>query len=187
MRRTFFALWPDASWRGQLLGAAQARIAGCAGRVLASVDLHVTLCFLGAIEESNMAALCQRAALLQAPEFELAFDALEYWPQSRVLAATGSQVPEAATTLACALRASARSLGLYPDEQPLRPHVTLVRAAQTPQRPPGHALALSPPLRFAARRFYLAQSHELEAATATAAQTGRYARLASWPLRAVSR
>jgi 2'-5' RNA ligase len=104
-----------------------------------------------------------------------------------VLAATGSQVPEAAITLACALRASARSLGLSPDERPLRPHVTLVRAAQTPLRLPGQALALSPPLRFAARRFYLAQSHELEAATATTAQTGRYARLASWPLRAVSR
>jgi 2'-5' RNA ligase len=187
MRRTFFALWPELSWREQLLGAAQGLIAECGGRALASIDLHVTLCFLGAVDQSNLAGLCERAALLQAPEFELAFEALEYWPRSRVLAATGSQVPEAATGLANALRSSARSLGLHPDEQPLRPHVTLVRAAQTPPRPLGSALALLPPLRLAARRFYLAQSHELEAATATTAQTGRYARLASWPLRAVSR
>lgn len=187
MRRTFFALWPEVSWREQLLGAAQALIAGCGGRALASVDLHVTLCFLGTVDESHLPGLCERAALLQAPEFELEFDALEYWQRSRVLAATGSRVPEAATNLAWALRSNARLLGLHPDEQPLRPHVTLVRAAQTPQRPRGHVLALSPPLRLAARRFYIAQSHELEATTATTAQTVRYARLASWPLRAVSR
>jgi 2'-5' RNA ligase len=186
----FFALWPDASWRERLLAAAQGQIAGCAGRAVASVDLHVTLCFLGAVDEAGLAGLCERAALLQAAEFELAFDALEYWPRSRVLAATSSRVPAAASALASALRSDAQALGLHPDEQPLRPHVTLVRAAAAPQGPRGYALPVSPPLRLAAPRFYLAQSHELEAATATAtataAQTARYARLASWPLRALN-
>lgn len=159
---------------------------------MASVDLHVTLCFLGAVDESLIAGLCERAAALQAADFELEFDALEYWPQSRVLAATSSSVSPAASELARALSSCARGLGLHPDEQLLRPHVTLVRGVASPQGPRGDALGadapsaaalpLSPPLRLLARRFYLAQSHELEAATATVAQTARYTTLASWPL-----
>lgn len=183
----FFALWPDSSWCERLLGAAQALNAGGGGRAMASVDLHVTLCFLGAVDESLIAGLCERAAALQAADFELEFDALEYWPQSRVLAATSSSVSPAASELARALSSCARALGLHPGEQLLRPHVTLVRGVASPQGPRGDApgadvLPLSPPLRLLARRFYLAQSHELEAATATVAQTARYTTLASWPL-----
>lgn len=182
MQRVFFALWPDPHWSEQLLRVAGAAIAEADGRTLASADLHVTLCFLGAVAEPALAGLRESAAALRAADFELDFDALEYWPRSRVLAATSSRLPAAATELARALSSGAQALGLRPGEQPLRPHVTLVRAAASRKQPPALMRPLCPPLRLAARRFYLAQSHELEPATATAAQTPRYQRLESWPL-----
>ena len=182
MRRLFFALWPAPEWSRQLLGAAAAALAQADGRAVAGADLHVTLCFLGTVDEPVLAGLRERTAALRAADFALEFDALEYWPRSRVLAATSSQVPAELSALACALRSAARELGLRPGEQPLRPHVTLARGTNMRQSPVAPLLSLCPPLRLAARRVYLAQSHELEPATATAAQTPRYQRLASWPL-----
>jgi 2'-5' RNA ligase len=190
-RRLFFALWPERIWSERLLAAvptAAGTGADAAGRVVAAMDLHVTLCFLGAVEEALLEPLCQYASGLRATDFELEFDALEYWRRSRVLAATAAQVPSAACALAAMLGEGARALGLRAEERTLRPHVTLVRglAGWESQAAPAAlhpgALPLTPPLRLAARRFYLAQSHELEAATATEPQGGRYARLAGWPL-----
>ena len=91
-RRLFFALWPDADFIARLRTAAQPLgLAG--GRAVTDLDLHVTLCFLGAVEESNLPALCEHAAALQLPPFELEFGAIEYWARSRVLAATSTTCP----------------------------------------------------------------------------------------------
>jgi len=190
-RRLFFALWPPPGWSERPLAAAQALLDGRAmtGRAVASADVHVTLCFLGAVEEAVVAALCECAAALQESAFELEFEGLELWPRSRVLVAASSRVPAAATELARALHRQARGLGLQPAEQPLRPHLTLMRGVASPQHscahPPSLMLPLSPPLRLASGRFYLAQSQELEGATATASQAPRYLRLGSWPLRSL--
>jgi 2'-5' RNA ligase len=181
-RRLFFALWPEPGEAARLRDAARA-LELAAGRVPAAVDLHVTLCFLGAVEEGAVAALRARAAAIRADPFALEFDTLEYWRRSRVLAATCSRVPAAAAALALELRASARGTGLTPDERPLQPHVTLVRGLgkapnllRLPQR-------LTASLPIAAGAFYLAQSQELEAPSAGDAARPRYTRLASWPLR----
>jgi 2'-5' RNA ligase len=185
----FFALWPDPGWSERLLGAARGPMSQGDGRAVVSADLHVTLCFLGAVGEPVLAGLREGVAALRAAQFELEFDALEYWPQSRIFAATSSRLPAAASELARTLRSLARALGLRADQQPLRPHVTLVHGMASRAEPPAPmpALSLSPPLRLAAQRFYLAQSHELEAASATAAQAHRYLRLESWPLLAPQR
>jgi 2'-5' RNA ligase len=182
VRRLFFALWPDPEWSRQLLGAAGVAIAEAGGRAVAGADLHVTLCFLGPVGEQDLAALRECVATVQAADFMLAFEALEYWPRSRILAAIGPRSPAAAHELVSVLRSLSRALGLKPAEQPFQPHVTLVRGAIR-QQPAPKAMTLCPPLRLAARQFYLAQSHELEPATAALAQAARYQRLASWPLK----
>jgi 2'-5' RNA ligase len=185
-RRVFFALWPEAGFCEALLAAAARAVQVGVGRAIGSADLHMTLCFLGAVDESVLATLCDRAAKLEAAAFELEFEALEYWPRSRVLAATSAQTPAAAAELAQELRLIARSLGLSPDERPLQPHVTLLRALPAPPASAAR-LPLPAPLRLDARCFYLAQSHELEPASASAPQARRYRTLGSWPLRAADR
>jgi 2'-5' RNA ligase len=178
--RLFFALWPDPATAARFEHAGG--FARASGRRPALADLHVTLCFLGAVDETAVPALAACAAAIDVAAFELEFDGLEYWRRSRVLAATCSRTPPAAHALAQALGAAARSVGLAPDERPLLPHVTLLRAlgsAATGQPPPQPATTL----RLAAQRFYLAQSQELPQTIAGGSAPTRYRRLAEWPLR----
>jgi 2'-5' RNA ligase len=183
VRRLFFALWPEQAFIARLRASAQ--LPGLSGgRAVAELDLHVTLCFLGAVEESCLPALCERVAGLQLPPFELEFETIEHWSRSRVLVASSATVPEAGLALARALHAQARAVGLRTDERPLRTHVTLLRGLAAS---PGFAAAplpLSPPLRLAASKFYLAQSQQLEAASAGGLAPRRYVQLEAWPLRA---
>jgi RNA 2',3'-cyclic 3'-phosphodiesterase len=178
----FFALWPQASWSSRLMQAAAPAVAAAGGRPLALADLHVTLCFLGAVGEAQRAALLERAGQIEAAAFELAFDGLELWRGARILAATAARVPPQGLELAQALAAAARAAGLAPDERPWRPHLTLVRSANV--QLPAELLAearLALPLR--ATRFYLAESQGLGEQVCGGAEGRRYATLASWPLR----
>ena len=154
------------------------------GRALARVDLHVTLCFLGAVGEAQLAALCERAGQVQAPSFELLFDRLELWREARILAATAAHVPPAGLALAQMLAAAARELGLTPDARAWRPHLTLVRGATAPGLPADVDAAERPALQLLlpVSRFYLAQSQELGRQPDGAVEPRRYHTLASWPL-----
>ena len=63
-----------------------ARLEGLVGRPLEPLDWHVTLCFLGRIDAAQLAALRAQAEEVRASRIELRFEALEYWPQARLLA-----------------------------------------------------------------------------------------------------
>jgi len=154
------------------------------GRALARVDLHVTLCFLGAVGEAQVAALCERASQIQAQSFELLFDRLELWREARILAATAVRVPPAGVALTEALATAARELGLAPDARAWRPHLTLVRGATAPRLAAEVDVPASPALQLLlpASRFYLAQSQELGQQPDGAVEPRRYRTLASWPL-----
>ncbi|MFI4866548.1 MAG: RNA 2',3'-cyclic phosphodiesterase [Steroidobacterales bacterium] len=188
MRRLFFALWPDGPWSSRLIEAAAPVLSKVGGRALASVDLHVTLCFLGAVDDAQSAALCARAGQIEAASFELAFERLEWWRAARIVAASVACVPPAGVALAAALAKAAQQIGLVPDLKPWRPHVTLLRGASMPQLPAElaaeqvgdawPALQLTLPV----TRFYLAESQGLGAQVCGRAEAPRYATLASWPL-----
>lgn len=154
------------------------------GRAQASVDLHVTLCFLGAVDEAQFAALCERAGRIAAASFELAFERLEWWREARIVAATLARVPPAGVTLAAALAKAAQQLGLAPDLKSWRPHVTLLRGATMSRLPAELAGDAWPALHLTlpVTRFYLAQSQGLGAQVCGRAEAPRYATLASWPL-----
>ncbi len=178
--RLFFALWLDAI-EGKVLCDGAASWAQGEGRAALPVDLHLTLCFLGSPEPHLVQALCEQAGRLEARPFALELTRLEYWQGARVVVATPTDPSAGAVSLAAALRASARSLGLSPDEQPFSPHVTLRRGV--PDRPALAApLPLPNPLRLDARCFHLAQSQELPREAAAGLPVARYRRLASWPL-----
>jgi len=143
------------------------------------------MCFLGAVGETPLAALCERAGQIQATSFELLFDRLELWREARILAATAARVPAAGRALAEELATAARELGLAPDVRAWRPHLTLVRGAAVQRLPVELARAASRALQLAlpVSRFYLAQSQELGRQPAGAVEPRRYSTLASWPLR----
>ncbi len=106
-------------------------------------NLHVTLKFLGALEEGRVAeaAAALEAACAAHPPFELVFDAVVAKPGGRrttMLWATASEGDDAAVRLAGDIdTALSEALRIAPDERAFRPHVTLVRArrphAATPE------------------------------------------------------
>ncbi|HEX4051291.1 MAG TPA: RNA 2',3'-cyclic phosphodiesterase [Steroidobacteraceae bacterium] len=175
-RRLFFALWPDDACRERLAAAAQQAFSADgprAGRLVPAADWHVTLCFLGAVQEPLLGPLQAGAARLRAPAFTLRFEWLRYWEPAGVLALLGDCPPEA-VALATALRTLSRELGVAPDDKPLWPHITLVRGLRgARQMPREKTLGLT----LAATHFGLAESREHVAAPAA-----RYRLLAVWPL-----
>jgi 2'-5' RNA ligase len=174
----FFALWPPPGWASPLVEAAASTIDMAGARAMHPSDLHVTLSFLGSVEETRLEALRSRAAALRADAFALQFDRIELWPESRVLVAACSQIPTAGLALAQGLQLAASELGLAPDRKSWRPHLTLARSV-LPSYLPAELQAerqLRSPLTWSARRFFLAES-------LVGAQPPRYATLGSWPLR----
>jgi 2'-5' RNA ligase len=167
-------------------------LAAAGGRALARVDLHVTLCFLGAVAEPQLAALRERAAGIDAAAFELSFERLELWGEARILAATVERVPSAAAGLAGALAVAAGEVGLALERRPWRPHITLARGVTPPRAATTAAAAAASadaasrrlPLTLSAGRFYLAESQGVGAQACGNAAAPRYATLGSWPLRA---
>jgi 2'-5' RNA ligase len=88
----------------------------------------VTLAFLGEVPDSQLALLERAGRSARARRFTLAFDSLEYWPQSQVVVAAARESPSELLRLATQLHAAT---GLPP--QRLRAHVTLARKmAQAP-------------------------------------------------------
>jgi 2'-5' RNA ligase len=173
----FFGLWPGAAERERLAEAAATSLWSTAaheGRPVPPADWHMTLCFLGAVEEPTIAGLMQRAAGVRTEPFTVRFDRLRYWKEAGVLAAVADCPPQAAR-LAAMLRGLSVGLGLAVDEKPLRPHITLVRGLREAhwQGPSEAALELALP----AREFHLAQSRE-----GAAAPAARYDSLGHWPL-----
>jgi 2'-5' RNA ligase len=107
--------------------------------------LHVTLAFLGALDDSALEADVPRLrkAMARLPAFELRLAGVAAVPSPRratMLWATLSDPGEALTDLRDELLAAFPSAGAVPDAGPLRPHVTLVRA-RSPRRVDLDALA----------------------------------------------
>ncbi len=89
-RRLFFACWPDESLRLAILAGRQ-RLFPLSGRPVEPSDLHLTLAFLGAVEESRVAQLKALAGPMS--PVDLVLDRLQWWHKPRVLVAEASQAP----------------------------------------------------------------------------------------------
>lgn len=122
--RLFFALWPDATER-EAMAAAARRLFPLSGRPLAAADLHVTLAFVGSVDELRTDRLLELERPL--PAIPLRFDQLEHWPKPRVLVAAARQTPAALQLVVDELWQRLDRLGFAQEPRPFRPHVTLAR------------------------------------------------------------
>jgi 2'-5' RNA ligase len=122
--RLFFALWPDESLRATL-EASRGRLFPLAGRPVSPGNLHVTLAFLGAVDDTKLARLAELAGPV-AP-FPVLFDRLEHWTRPRVLAAVASDPPPRLRAIVDGLWQRLDRLGFAREARPWVPHLTLVR------------------------------------------------------------
>jgi len=134
VRRLFFALWPDAGVRDRLAARAEVLPARC-GRRVARDNLHLTLVFLGSVDDAVVECLLERAAAIRRPDFTLTLERLGWFRRARVTWLAPERIPAALQGLVDDINAAVRGCGLATEEgRPYRPHLTLSRKAMRPPR-----------------------------------------------------
>jgi len=142
----FFALWPDDETRVRIANAAAALRFGDA-RFTPRENYHLTLAFVGAVAESQLAVLQQIGRDQQGMACTIQFDAYDYWAEPRVVVALAHEPPAALIELWSRLH---QDLMLHSS---LRAHITLAR--KVVQAPVLQAMS---PIYWNARSFSLVRS-----------------------------
>ncbi len=126
-QRLFLAIWPDAALATRLHDLACQALAPGQGRAIEAGNLHLTLAFLGTIDQAGRACIESGAGDHRPRAFTLTIDCLGYWPRSHILWAGCSQTPELLHQWAERLRGVLAHCGLTADVRPYRTHITLAR------------------------------------------------------------
>lgn len=135
--RTFLALTPD---RDAALGLDdwRARHWPVAGRDVPVQNLHVTLCFLGDVDERRLERLATTLdEKLVAPlALDVLFDEPGWRADSGVTWLAASDPPDALLALGQRMRGAAGRVGIRVDKRAFLPHVTLARRVDHPPPAP---------------------------------------------------
>lgn len=131
MKRLFFALWPDQSTRSVCLKAQQALMIDDAKPVAAD-NFHVTLLFLGSVNDSQQTMIERAASQLSIGDVHLYFDKPVFWKKPAVGCLVASQFNHQLAQIAEHLRNIAITQDITIDQRPFTPHVTLFRKLKTP-------------------------------------------------------
>ena len=151
--RLFFAIWPDAAARERLAALGQEVAQVARGKPVPSANLHLTLAFLGEVEEARAAPLPEIAARVEAGAFRIRFDRVGSFAKARVAWVGCAKPPAELVLLQSRLATALAGGGFAIEERPFAPHLTLARKA---------AVALPPariePIEWEVRDFALVRS-----------------------------
>ncbi len=126
-RRLFFALWPEGETRRRLAAAAEAVHEKASGRRMPDESLHLTLAFLGSVDEPGFDCVRSAAARLRAQRFDLHIDRPGWWRRTGILWLGPSKAPTTLNRLVKALWAELEPCGFWPDFRDFHPHLTIAR------------------------------------------------------------
>lgn len=127
--RIFFALWPDDATRGAISRASRRVVRLSGGRPTAKRNLHVTVAFLGAVDDEGL----ERAAAvppIATGSFDLVLDRLGYFDGPRALWLGPTTMPPALTALEQSLWEGLEHAGFEREPRIYLPHLTLARRAR---------------------------------------------------------
>ena len=157
--RLFFALMPDDALRIALASLGRELAQRIGGRAVPAHNVHLTLAFLGEVEEARVPPLRTMLDALPRAAFALTLDRVGEWHHAGVAWIAPSVVPPALVALHARLD-EALAAERYPVEaRPFRPHVTLVRrrSRMLPER-------ATTPLEWSVRRLALVRSESVDGA-----------------------
>jgi 2'-5' RNA ligase len=166
--RLFFALWPDAAAASKLAEAAGELAILTGGKPVPLVKIHLTLAFLGDLDETRLGDALASAEALDHRSFEVVLDQWGSFRGARVAWAGCREVSKPLRNLQADLAERLRVRGFLLEERAYTPHVTLARKVT---RPIGRRN--SEAVRWRATEVALVRS-ELG--------KGSYSTLAAWPL-----
>jgi 2'-5' RNA ligase len=170
--RLFFALWPDDHIRQQLwaLSCSLGKNVHHAGKPVAPENLHITLAFLGVVDDDMRECAVRVAAAVQTGSFVLTLDRVGYWGRPRIQWLGCEPAPVALQGLVGMLNQQLISCGYQPETRSFVPHITLRRKS----RPLPRDIRFDP-IRWHVRDFCLVES-------VTHEQGPEYRVLESWSL-----
>jgi len=131
MPRLFFALWPDDETRKQLQAVMQS-IPPNIGRAVPLENLHITLAFLGQVNEEITKGLEAAANRIRTQKFELKLDTIGCWRKSGILWLAPADIPEKLGLLVSRVNEVSAASGITLDGRPFKPHIALARKAGMP-------------------------------------------------------
>jgi 2'-5' RNA ligase len=129
-KRLFFALWPDNRQRDRLRDVINSVAKTVEGRPVDRRNWHITLPFIGDVEERHIPDIQELAAQVEVEPFRLVFDRLEYWTRPKVACLAVATVPSELEQLNSSLNDVLRLVGVHPQERTYRPHITVSRDAR---------------------------------------------------------
>jgi 2'-5' RNA ligase len=127
-QRLFFALWPDEVTR-EALARLLSSIPSQPGRQVAVSNLHITLAFIGNVDDAMSECLQARAEKVRGAPFSMTMSTLGYFRRAKVLWLGPDSCPLPLQSLVAQLNAKLASCGYRPDKRPFSPHLTLFRKA----------------------------------------------------------
>ena len=130
-KRLFFALWPDDRQRDRLRDVINSVAKTVEGRAVDRRSWHVTLCFVGEFEESQIPELQEIAGRIEVEPFHLVFDRMEFWARPRIATLVAATVPTELQDLVGSLNGVLQVMGVVPEHRNFRPHITVARNART--------------------------------------------------------
>ncbi len=153
MARLFFAMWPAPAAARELarIGEGLAGLAG--GRPVPAEKIHMTLAFLGALDEEGEGTAVLAASKVKGRSVRMSIDAVGSFRRSRVGWAAPSRPDPALAELQATLAEALRARGFTLEDRPFTPHVTLVRKIAKPVPP-----APVEPVEWCSKAFTLAES-----------------------------
>ena len=167
--RLFFALWPDAAAASKLAEAAGELATLTGGKPVPLAKIHLTLAFLGDLDETRLGDALASAEGLDHGSFEVVLDQWGSFRGARVAWAGCRDASKPLRNLQAEIAERLRARGFVLEDRAYTPHVTLARKVT---RPIGRRDA--EPVRWRAAEVALVRS-ELG--------KGSYTTLAGWPLR----
>lgn len=129
-KTVFFALWPDNRQRERMRDFISPVVRQVEGRPTDRREWHITLSYLGEIDENLIPGLVSAAKKIQFETIRLRLDRMEFWPRAKIAAMVPPRVPPDLQTLVDDLNGLAMSAGVLPADRVYRPHVTVVRNAR---------------------------------------------------------
>jgi 2'-5' RNA ligase len=127
--RYFFALWPGDEQR-LALTQMRGELPPYHGREAHPEDLHVTLVFLGQLDEERRRCVEAAAERVRGTAFSLTLDRIGSFPRARILWCGAGQTPQRLLELVGGLQGELRECGFRPERRAFVAHVTLARKSR---------------------------------------------------------
>jgi len=106
------------------------------GRAVPLKNLHVTITFLGDLQDQHIERIDEAMQSQQNAAFDVLFDDPGYWPDTAIQWLGCTQVPAQLNTLTKRCRHIANRVNLKVDKRPFAPHITLARRVLVPPPAP---------------------------------------------------